>query len=708
MKRLLTFLALSFCLLTSLNAQDENNTDCPYFNVFTSDSTGVDFSLIATDVSATISGVIANVVVEQTYYNGGDSVVDATYVFPMSTQAAIYAMEMEIDGRVIKAEIKRKAEAEEIFNEADTSGLTATLLEQERPNVFQMSLANIGPDDSLKVRMVYTELLVPREGVYQFVFPSIVGPRYTVGGEPWVTQTALDSVAVSNTRLDIDLKINGGMALSAEVISHDVTVVETENTVEATLSTSPGSDFIANYTLDKENIHTGMLLYEGEEENFFLSIIQPAKPDVSFVSPNREYIFIMDVSGSMLGEPLETAKTLITDLLSDLGPEDKFNILLFSGTFQDLFPMSRTATTANVDLALALIDGVTGGGGTELIPALERALSMEVDDDYSRIFTILTDGYVTVEKEAYELIRNNLDEANFFSFGIGRSVNRFIIEGIAYVGEGEPFIISEGVNPSDIADDFRRYIERPAMNNISVSFEGIEVYDVEPFRVPDVFAERPIIVYGKYAGAPQGNLVLTGDLGDGTFSSTQQFADFTEGMEENVALKYLWARKRIRLMSDYGIASNETDTISIEEEITRLGLQYSLITDFTSFVAVDSNAVTYTGSGADPDDGGGTVDASYLVVGETTVKNYLLLRGTVIGSDRQLRLEVVGSDLSAAEEISLRIMGPDGRLLITHRLEARDLRDEVVVELGPVPAGIYFVSLFANGAVLDTEKFVMR
>ena len=290
-------------------------------------------------------------------------------------------------------------------------------------------------------------------------------------------------------------------------------------------------------------------------------------------------------------------------------------------------------------------------------------------------------------------------------------MNRFIIEGIAYVGEGEPFVVSAGVNPLDVADEFRQYIEKPAMNNINVSFEGVEVYDVEPFRIPDVFAERPIIVYGKYNGTPEGSLTLTGELGDGSFSATQQFADFTEGAEENIALKYLWARKRIKLMADYGIASNEADTVSIEEEITRLGLQYSLITDFTSFVAVDSNAVTNPSAGedTDPDDGGVFVDAYYLNTNQTVGTNYLRVHGTIVGADLQLRLQITdGALLSSVEDLSLRIVGPDGRLVSTHPLEANDLRDEIVLTLNPTPAGIYFVALAANGVVLDTEKFVVR
>lgn len=708
MKHLLLTLMLFSCAFAGLSAQDTDATECPYFNVLSTDTTGVDFSLLSTSVDATVSGVIANVVVEQTYFNGGDSTVDATYVFPMSTRAAIYAMEMEVDGRLVKAEIRRKAEAEEIFNNADTSGLTATLLEQVRPNVFVMSLANIGPDDSLKVRMVYTELLVPREGVYQFVFPSVVGPRYTTGGEPWVAQTVRDSLGVAETALNIDLKINGGMPVSATVLSHEAEVVESGNTAETTIATNPGDDFVVNFTLDKEEIETGMLLYEGEEENFFLSMIQPARPDISFVTPDREYIFIMDVSGSMRGEPLDLAKELIVELLSDLNSNDRFNIIFFAGGSSVMAPNSLPVNMESIDMAVTMIETLNGGGGTRLLPALEQALDMEVPEDYSRIFTILTDGYVTVEKEAFDLIRNNLDEANFFAFGIGNTVNRFIIEGMAYVGEGEPFIVSQGVSPEDVADDFREYIERPALNNIRFDFDGVEVYDVEPLRVPDVFATRPIVIYGKYLGTPTGSLTMTGDLGDGTLSETQEFADYTEGMEDNVALKYLWARKRIRLMADYGIASNETDTISIEEEITLLGLQYSLITEYTSFVAVDSNAVTSPADNADNNDDGDITDLFSVTAAGNDQIDYLQLRGTIVGADRRLQLRFAERLPSTVNTFSLRVTAADGKVLQEVELPRAEEDGPIFLDIQGAPAGLCFVSLVVNGSVWDTEKFVVR
>jgi Ca-activated chloride channel family protein len=704
----LVLFSLFFISIEVVLSQDNDATECPYFNVFSSDTNGVSFALLSTNVEATISGVIANVVVEQTYLNEGDSTLDATYVFPMSSKAAIFGMQMIIDDRTLVAEIRRKAEAQEIFENANEEGLTAALLEQNRPNVFQMSIANIASGDSIKVRMVYTELLVPNSGVYQFVFPNIVGPRYTTNGEPWVYQTIIDSLSTSETSLNISLKINAGMPLNAECLSHNAIFSYSENTAITSIETSPGADFIVDFTLDGNQIETGLLLYEGETENFFLSIIQPPKPQVPVEIPKREYIFIMDVSGSMSGYPLDVSKELISNVLTNLNVNDKFNILFFAGGTSILSPNSLFATNENIDLAHEMIQNTSGGGGTNLLPAMQIALDMDFSNEYATTFVILTDGYVTVEKEAYDLIRENLNNANFFAFGIGNNVNRYIIEGIAYVGEGEPFVVTNEAEAQETADLFQEYIERPVLRNINVSFEGIESYDIEPLTIPDIFAERPIIIYGKYNSPAEGSITVSGDYGNEVYSSTLSFADYETDNEENIALKYLWARKKIRLMSDYGIASNESDTISIEEEITQLGLNYSLITEFTSFVVVDSNAVSTSSGGINPDDDDGTVIGLDSSSDQNNPVNNTII--TVLGNVRSngmLTLKLENLQKSAFRNLSLQVSSINGQVLLTKEIEQTVFDKELFISLNQLSSGVYFISLLNGSEVLDSEKFIV-
>ncbi len=709
MKTRLLLSILTVMVSLQLFAQEDDQTECPYFSIIGSDTTGVSFGLFSTEVDAEISGVIANVDVTQTYINDGDSVISASYVFPMSTRAAIYGMEMHIDDRHIIAEIRRNEEAQELFDQAEEDGLTASLLEQERPNVFQMSLANILPGDTLQVIMSYTEMLVPEGGEYKFVFPTVVGPRFTTESEPWVLQSLQDAASVEATVLALNLTINGGMPVEASSPSHPADFTSTGNTTETSILTQPGSDIEIDFNLAGNEIETGMLRFESEEENFFVSIIQPPNPDISYEGPKRDYVFIMDVSGSMNGYPIEVSKQLISDLLGDLNFDDKFNIMFFAGGSATFAPNSVDVTAENIELALDMIDQMSAGGSTQLLPALTEALDMTGTEGYSRTFVILTDGFVTVESQAFQLIRENLKEANFFSFGIGGNPNHHIIEGIAYVGEGESFIASDEADAYEVADQFRSYIESPVLTNIEASFEGVDVYDVEPLTIPDVFAERPIVIYGKYENEMEGEITLTGDYGNTEISSTLSFADFEGDLSENEALKYLWARKRIKLMSDYGVASNENDTISIEEEITLLGLQYSLITDYTSLIAIDSTALAQDIPDGSIDDDGEILGLDELVFDQKVEnENIIQLLGNVLMPGQDLRAVVDGLGLAEFDFLTIQITSLNGSVIAEHRIDQSQFGEELKLAINAPSAGVYVISVHSTTLILDSDRFVVK
>ena len=711
-KSSILLIALFFIVIAQTNtvkAQETNATEAPFFVVNCTDTSHVSFPLLSTNIDATISGVIASVEIEQVYFNSGDSVINATYVFPMSTNAAVYAMEMEVQGRLIEAEIKEKLEAQAIFDSAQAHGHTASLLEQYKSNVFQMSLANIKPNDTVSVRMKYTELVEPEKGIYEFVLPSIVGPRFTLNNEEWVNQTHEDSLAVSQTELNIELTVNAGMDLSINSLSHNVTFDIDGGYAHCYLETHPEKDFIVDFSLDGREIETGLLLYEGEDENFFLAMIQPPKPEVNFASPKREYVFIMDVSGSMSGTPLSISKDLILNLLEGLKVDDKFNILFFAGGSAVLSPFSLPATLENINKASEMIDNMIAGGGTMLLPALQQALNMEGTANYSRTFVILTDGYVTVEKQAYELIRENLNKANFFSFGIGRSVNREIIEGMAYVGQGESFVVTENEYAAGTADLFKEYIESPVLTNISTAFSNINLYDIEPISIPDVFAERPILIYGKYDDATNGEISISGDYADGTISKTLNFNESLANANDNIALMYLWARRRIKLMSDYGIASNTNDTLTIDEEVTQLGLKYNLVTEFTSFVAVDSLATSDPGQTSDdPEyiDGffGATSGIEIACVMSTSQPSNLIKSAFVM--QKILKVTLDENWIYNTDDLKLVIVNISGQVIFEKQLYAVDLVDHIQLDISDLATGLYFVQLKQNEEVIGFDKFV--
>jgi Ca-activated chloride channel family protein len=579
--------------------KDDDKTLSPYFFVKCEGSETEQLPLKATTTNVSIAGVIADVTVRQVYVNTGKKPIEAIYIFPASTRAAVYSMRMKVGGRLIIAKIEEKQQARQNYEAAKSQGKSASLLEQERPNVFQMNVANIMPGDTISLEMCYTELLIPEEGVYEFVYPTVVGPRYSNKNEEtasaddkWVSNPYTHAGEKPSYIFDFNLSLNAGMAIKdVRCTSHQMNI-NYDNPANANLKLSASEagggnkDVIIQYRLADNKIESGVLLYKGEngEENFFLAMIQPpARPSVEMIPP-REYVFIMDVSGSMMGYPVETSKKLLKNLIGNLRSTDKFNVVLFAGGSSVFAPQSIYATSENLNKAIYMIENQQGGGGTELLPALKKAMEIEKQKGFSRTFVIATDGYVDVEKESFTLIRENLSKANFFAFGIGSSVNRFLIEGIANAGMGESFIVTDEAEASAKAEKFRKYIQTPVLTDVKVKYDGFDAYDIEPFSIPDLLAERPLIIFGKWKGNATGKIKISGTTGKDDFVYTADIS-LVKPTNSNKALKYLWARQRIRILDDMNNAAADD---KIKEEVTALGLKYNLLTNYTSFIAIDS------------------------------------------------------------------------------------------------------------------------
>ncbi|MEN6313775.1 MAG: VIT domain-containing protein [Clostridiaceae bacterium] len=574
----------------------EDKTLSPYFFVEGADSSVEQFPLKETKVSADICGTIADVFVTQTYTNSGESPINASYVFPASTRASVHGMKMEIGDNLVTAKIKEREEAKKEFEEAKAEGKSASLLEEQRPNVFSMNVANIMPGDTVRIELHYTELIESVDGTCQFVFPTVVGPRYSnqskagaAETDKWVESPYLKDGKTPPGEYDIKVSLSTGVPIEdIKCSSHKISIVkEQESIAEVSLADKEefagNRDFILDYKLTGMEIRNGLMLYEGAGENFFMLSIQPPERVKIEDIPDREYIFVLDISGSMNGFPIDTAKVLIRNLVSNLRETDKFNLILFAGASNIMSTSSVPATEANIIEAIKLIDQQEGSGGTELLPALERALSLPKDEDVSRSVVMITDGYIDSEKAIFDLIHNNLNKTNFFSFGIGSSVNRYLIEGMAKAGSGEPFVLTDPSGASEIADRFREYVQSPVLTDINVQFDGFDAYDVEPITVPNLFAQRPVILFGKWRGNPSGTIQLSGKTGSGDYKQEMRVSD-TKSMEKNGAISYLWARTKIARLSDYGFG--DSDDPGIRKEVTSLGLEYSMLTPYTSFIAV--------------------------------------------------------------------------------------------------------------------------
>lgn len=574
----------------------DGHTLSPYFHIENGDSAVDHFPLKETEVAVNISGVIADVVVTQRYGNEGANPINGRYIFPGSTRAAVHGMTMKIGEKIIRAKIKEKETAKRIFNTAKRQGKSASLLEQKRPNVFSMSVANIMPGDILEIELSYTELLIPTDGTYEFVYPTVVGPRFSdqpvVGApesEKWVQNPYLAKGSDPKTAFDITVGLSTGIPVQEVSCKTHETDIRYENDALARISLSDPSDFggdrdyILRYRLTGKQIESGLMLFAGEDENFFLAMVQPPERVAQADIPDREYIFIVDVSGSMNGFPLNTSKALLRDLIGNLRPTDKFNVILFAGRSKLMSPASVPATAENISRAIQVIDREYGSGGTRLLSAMKRGMSLPRGENVSRTTIIVTDGYISAERAVFDEIQKNLDKTNVFAFGIGSSVNRYLIEGMAKSGLGEPFVVTDRADALPTAEKFREYVKSPVLAGVQITYENFETYDVEPVSIPDVFAQRPVIVFGKWRGEARGTVRLAGIGGQGEYTEVFDVSK-TRPLDENRALRYLWARSRITRLSDFNVKKANPGN---RAEITGLGLTYNLLTAYTSFVAVD-------------------------------------------------------------------------------------------------------------------------
>jgi Ca-activated chloride channel family protein len=565
----------------------------PYLMVVGEGSDGSErVPLKATSAVVDIAGVIAHVQVSQQFENSGRRPIEAVYVFPASTRAAVHAVRMTIGARTIEATIDRRQAARESYETARREGRRAALLEQERANVFTMNVANIMPGDKIAVALDYSEMLVPENAVYELVYPTVVGPRYTGGADPgkdqWMANPHLPEGTPQPYRFDIRVHLETAIPIrELSSPSHAIAVDYPAAGRADVRLVSPGGgnrDFVLRYRLAGDKIQSGVLLWEGQggggrRENFFALMMEPPRSPRPAEIPSREYIFLLDVSGSMHGFPLDTAKELMRHLLGRLRPTDYFNVALFSGAAEVLSPTgSMPATPEQIAGAVARIERQTGGGGTELMGGLEMAYRIpRRTASVSRTVVVVTDGFVGVEAQAFRFIREHLSEANLFAFGIGTGVNRGLIEGMARAGQGEPFVVL-----------------RPEMTNVKVRFAGFDAYDVAPQQLPDLMARRPLILLGKYRGTAGGQIEITGSGGAGWRYEKVEVRS-SDIRPQNAALRWLWARRWVETLDDERAMGAGQPA---EDAITTLGLDYHLLTAFTSFVAVDSQVVNAGGQGS--------------------------------------------------------------------------------------------------------------
>ncbi len=553
-----------------------------------------------TDVKAEISGFIARVTVTQEFINPFNKKIEAVYAFPLSERAAVDDMTMIVGDRIVRGKIMKREEAAAVYNQAKTEGKVASLLEQQRPNIFTQSVANIVPNAQIKIVISYVEYLKYDSGSYEFVFPMTIGKRYI----PMSLEMNedIDKIMPSHSErpghgISLEIKINAGVPLvSVGSINHKIAsnaIDESESLIRLENQTEiPNKDFVLRYKVAGERIQNALLVHKDLRGGFFTMILQP--PDRVMpedVNP-KEIVFVLDTSGSMSGFPIDKAKECIMLALNNLYPNDTFNLITFAGETSILFDEPVPATIVNLAKAKKFLESRKSSGGTEMMKAIKAALEPSDAQNHVRIVCFMTDGYVYNDNEIIAEVQKH-PNARVFSFGIGSSVNRFLLDKIAEEGRGEAEYVSPNDDGSAVAKKFHERIRNPLLTDISIDWNGLPVADVYPKRIPDLFSAKPLVLTGRFTESAKGAIRLKGIMA-GNYYEREIPVEFPEQESPHDSLATLWARQRVDdiIKNNYVRAQNGKMKDDLQDEITQLGIEFRLLTQFTSFVAVDESLDT--------------------------------------------------------------------------------------------------------------------
>lgn len=546
-----------------------------------------------TAVQADISGYVARVSVEQVFTNPTNETIEATYIFPLSDTSAVDEMIMKIGDRTIKGEIKTRAQAAQIYASAKSRGKTAALLDQERANIFTQSVANIPPHATVRINIKYVEYLTYENGNYSFVFPMVVGPRNTSHAQD--AERIAPPMAGEKTRaghdISLHVNINSGFDISnIESKLHKIEIKQAAKTTQVALAkydSIPNRDFVLNWKAAGENIKAGFLAHkEGNTGFFSLMYLPPQAVQRNEVCP-RELVFLVDKSGSQQGLPMQKCRETMIYALDRMNPNDTFQLIAFDNKTDKLFDKPMPANQENINEAKKWVASLEANGGTNLREAVDEVCRQPAPQNRLRICALLSDGYIGNDREVISDIVKYRGVSRWFTFGTGSSVNRYLINGVAKAGGGESEVVLLNSSGDQVAKNFYEKIASPVLTDIKVEFEGVQVKDVQPSIINDIWAKRPLYLTGKYLNAGTGFVRIRGLRGGKAYEQKLAIR-LPERESSNKVLGSVWARMKVdELTQALNLVSREDSKKEMEQSIESVGLDYHIMTQFTSFVAVD-------------------------------------------------------------------------------------------------------------------------
>ncbi len=565
----------------------------------------IDVPLEHTEVAIRVDGHLAEATVTQRFRNPYADKIEAVYLFPLPTGAAVNGLTLSSGGRTIRGTIQERAKATQAYVAARDKGLVAALLTQERPNLFTQSVANLEPSATIEVTLTYVQRLTYEDGGYELVFPMVAGPRYV----PAASSAARDAAAVQPAVLppglrsshDIGLRVDLDAGVPIEAIdspSHRL-AVERPALAPAVArvklrpsDTIPNKDFVLRYRVAGAAPRFGVLAHRGGGMGSFMLLAQPpAAPPEAHVAP-REIVFALDTSSSMRGLPLAKAKDVIRRILRGLRPDDTFQIVRFDDTASPLGPAPIANKPRNLELVLDWLAALDAGGGTEMVTGIDAALAVPHDPLRLRIVVFLTDGYVGNEDEILRNVAQKMADGRLFSFGVGTAVNRYLLEELAAIGRGTAQFVRPDEDSAPAVDTFERRIARPVLTDLRIDWGGLAVTDVSPRAIPDLFAGQPLVVAGRYTAPGTGVVTVRGrQAGREVRFQVPVKLPVLDAVRPAVAS--VWARQRIAELSRRLVRAASP---ALEQEVLALSLEHRLLTPYTAFVAVDESSATAGGA----------------------------------------------------------------------------------------------------------------
>ncbi len=562
---------------------------------------------LKTDVAITVTGPTARAVITQRFENPSDKWVEGVYVYPMPQNAAVDTMKMQIGSRFLEGQVKERVEARQIYEKAAAEGYKASLIEQQRPNIFTNSVANIGPHETIVVQIEYQEAVRLDGDKFQLRVPLVVGPRYTPqNGEPLLVGYTDEAVIVATNTVvkdadkvtppvihpkfgkinpvSLSVKLKAGVSLAAVESAYHTAKVERPDAQSANVTLDGNvpadRDFVLNWKVAANAMPQATLFRETiGADNYYLAMIVPPATTAKVRQP-REAIFVIDNSGSMAGESMRQAKAALILGLSKLKPEDKFNVIRFDDTFDVLFKTAVPANETNLKVATNFVDGLDANGGTEIYAALQAALADLTPKDTSRLRQVifLTDGAVSNEDQVLEEIGKSLGRSRLFTVGIGSAPNSFLMEHIASQGRGTfTHIGSESEVVERMAELFNK-LESPVMTDLRVA-DGVKL-ETSPNPIPDLYSGEPVVLTAV-TGSQSGKVNLTGRIGTKPWSTTLDLSTAVEGS----GVSKLWARSKISGIESLRYKGGKEG--DIDAAVLKVALDHHLVSRLTSLVAVD-------------------------------------------------------------------------------------------------------------------------